>query len=203
MKKQQALALFAGALLILAGSAIAGSGRSDDTTMVAPAIGATIEDFTLTGTDGAAHSLKSLQGKNGVGLIFISVQCPVSNGYNGRMEKLAADYQARGINLIGINANATESAAAVKQHATDKGLTFPILKDEGNKIADRLGATRTPEAYLLDSSNHLVYHGPIDNSQNETKVESTYLRDAMDAILAGKPVTKTTALAFGCSIKRA
>jgi peroxiredoxin len=119
------------------------------------------------------------------------------------MEKLANDYKARGINVIGINANVTEPLDAVKKHATEKGLTFPILKDEGNKIADRLGAMRTPETYLLDSSNRLLFHGPIDNSQNESKVEANYLRDALDAALTGKPITKTTAVAFGCSIKRA
>ena len=203
MKRQYAFALFIGTLLILAGAVITGSGRADDASLAAPAIGATIEDFTLAGTDGAEHSLKSLQGKNGAVLIFISVQCPVSNGYNARMEKLANDYKARGINVIGINANNTESADAVKQHAADKGLTFPILKDVGNKVADRLGAMRTPEAYLLDSSNRLLFHGPIDNSQNESRIESNFLRDALDAVLAGKPVAKTTALAFGCSIKRA
>jgi len=203
MKRPQVFSLFLVTFLILAGAVIAGSGRRDDATPVAPPIGTIIEDFTLLGTDGAEHSLKSLEGKSGAVLIFISVQCPVSNGYNARMEKLANDYKARGIAVIGINANNTESAEAVKQHAADKGLTFPILKDKGNKIADRLGAVRTPEAYLLDSSNRLVFHGPIDNSQNEAKVESNYLRDAMDAVLAGKPVPKTTALAFGCSIKRA
>ena len=119
------------------------------------------------------------------------------------MEALAKDFGKRGIAVIGINANATESIEVVKAHASEKGLTFPVLKDSGNKIADRLGATRTPEAYLLDANNKLVYHGRIDNSKDQAGVNSSELRDAMEALLAGKPITKTTAMAFGCNIKRA
>ena len=168
-----------------------------------PIIGSTIAAFALPDTSGAEHSLASLKGKNGVVLIFIAVQCPVSNGYNERMEKLAQDYQAKGINVVGINANATESAADIKAHAAEKHLTFTILKDNGSKIADMLGATRTPEAYFLDASSKLLYHGRIDNSRDITQVNSSELRDALEATLAGKPVPKTTASAFGCSIKRA
>jgi peroxiredoxin len=167
-----------------------------------PIIGSTIADFTLPDSGGTAHSLTSLKGKNGAVLIFIATQCPVSNGYNERMEKLAQDYKARGITVIGINANSTESASDVKDHAAKNNLTFPILKDEGNKIADALGATRTPEAYFLDASSKLLYHGRIDNSRDITQVNTSELRDALEATLAGKPVPKTTANAFGCSIKR-
>jgi peroxiredoxin len=200
MKKLHVLSL----MIALVAIAIAGNAR----TMVAdipapPAIGATIGDFTLPDVDGEDHSLNSLKGKSGTVLIFVAVQCPISNAYNERMEKLAQDYKARGVSVVGINANSTEPAAAVKAHATEKHLTFPILKDNGNKIADSLGATRTPEAYFLDANNKLIYHGRIDNSRDTSQVISSELRDALEATLAGKPVAKTTADAFGCSIKRA
>ena len=167
-----------------------------------PIIGSTIADFTLPDAGGAPHTLASLHGSKGTVLIFIATQCPVSNGYNERMEKLAQDFKARGINVIGINANSTESAADVKDHAAKNNLTFTILKDNGNKVADQLGATRTPEAYFLDAGNKLLYHGRIDNSRDITQVNSSELRDALEATLAGKPVAKATANAFGCSIKR-
>src|SRR2546425_4387451 len=142
MTRRNTFSLFLAALLVLVGAVIAGGGTTgDDATLVAPPIGATIEDFKLPDTDGKEHSLNSLKGKNGSVLIFIAVQCPVSNAYNERVEKLAQDFKPRGINVIGINANSTEDAAVVKAHATQKHLTFPILKDPGNKIADRLGAT--------------------------------------------------------------
>jgi peroxiredoxin len=202
MKRQYAFSLLLAAVLILAGAVIAGSGRSDNGIPAPPAIGSTIENFTLPDTDGVDHTLNSVKGKNGSVLIFISVQCPVSNAYNERMEKLAQDYAPRGINIIGINANKTEPAEAVKAHAAEKRLTFTILKDPGNKIADRLGANATPEAYFLDANNKLLYHGRIDNSKDASGVSASDLRDALDAALAGKPIAKPTAMAFGCTIKR-
>ena|SRR3989442_1461898 len=204
MKGQNLVSVLLVMLLIIVGAVVAGSGRGTANDIPAPpAIGATIEDFTLPDVYGKEQALNYLKGKNGTVLIFIAVQCPVSNAYNERMAKLAQDYKARGISVIGINANATESADAVKSHAAAHKLTFSILKDPGNKIADRLGAQHTPEAYFLDANSKLVYHGRIDNSRDESQVSSSDLRVAIEATLAGKPVAKTTASAFGCSIKRA
>src|SRR4026208_2350869 len=122
------------------------SGRPAEGDVPAPpAIGATIADFSLPDASGKERTLASLAGKNGSVLFFMAVQCPVSNAYNERMEKLAQDYKAKGINVIGINSNYTEPSSEIKSHAAEKHLTFSILKDEGNKIADRWGATRTPE----------------------------------------------------------
>ena len=202
MKKYYASLLFLASVVVIVFAAVAGSGSTSDLP-APPAIGTVIDDFKLPDTDGSERSLKSLTAKNGAVLIFISVQCPVSNGYNERMEKLAQDYKAKGINVIGINSNATEPVAAVKAHAADKHFTFTVLKDDGNKIADRLGATRTPEAYVIDAGGKLVYHGRIDNSQNTANITSSDLRDALDQLISGRAITKTGGAAFGCSIKRA
>jgi len=202
MKKQYAISLFVASLLIVALAAIAGSGRNANDLPAPPAIGAMIDDFKLPDADGAQHTLNSLKGKNGAVIIFVATKCPVSNAYNDRMEKVAEDYKAKGINVIGINSNSTEPASEVKSHAAEKGLKFTILKDDGNKIADRFAANHTPEAYVIDASGKLVYHGRIDNSQNTANITSNDLRDALDAVLAGKPIQKTTSVAFGCSIKR-
>ena len=184
-------------VFVIAGAALAGE------VPAPPAIGSTIEEFSLPDVDGTERSSKSLAGKNGTVLIFIAVQCPVSNAYNERMAKLAEDYKAKGIAVIGINANVAEDAAAVKAHAAEHNLSFTILKDPGNKIADKLGASVTPEAYFLDAHNRLLYHGRIDNSRNPAQVETSDLRNALDAALGDKPVEKTEAKAFGCTIKRA
>src|SRR5215204_636748 len=123
------------ATLMLAGSLIvANASLAEGDIPAPPAIGSTIADFTLPDASGKEHSLASLVGKNGAVLIFIAVQCPVSNAYNERMEKLAQDYKAKGITVIGINANAAEDAAAVKAHASEHKLSLTILKDPGNKI---------------------------------------------------------------------
>src|SRR5437588_7547089 len=202
MKKQYSLPLFLGAVLIVAFAAIVSSGRNPGDSPAPPAIGAMIDDFKLPDADGAQHTLNSLKGKNGAVIIFIATRCPVSNGYNERMEQLAQDYQSKGINVIGINSNSTEPASEVKSHAAEKHLTFAILKDDGNKIADRLGANHTPEAYVIDASGKLVYHGRIDNSQNTANITSNDLREALDEMLSGKQVSKTGGAAFGCTIKR-
>ena len=200
--KMRNVSILLATLLLIGTAVIAGSGRSNEVP-APPAIGATIEDFTLPDVTGTDRSLKSVKGKNGTVLLFIAVQCPVSNAYNERMEKLAQEYKDKGIAVIGINSNVAEDAAAVKAHASEKGLTFTILKDAGNKLADKLGASKTPEAYFLDANNKLVYHGRIDNSQNPAAIESNDLRQALDSTLAGKPVEKPEAKAFGCTIKRA
>ena len=190
-------------LFVIAGVGFAAGARAEGETPTPPAIGSTIGDFTLPDVDNKERTLKSLAGKNGTVILFIAVQCPVSNAYNERMEKLAQDYKDKGIAVIGINSNVAEDAAAAKTHAMENKLSFTILKDVGNKIADKLGASVTPEAYLLDASNKLVYHGRIDNARNAAEVQTPDLRNAIDATLSGKAVEKAEAKAFGCSIKRA
>lgn len=201
--KMRNLSILLASLFMIAGAIFASGARAEGEVPAPPAIGATIEDFTLPDVDNKERSLKSLAGKNGTVLLFIAVQCPVSNAYNERMEKLAQDYKAKGIAVIGINSNVAEDASAVKTHAGENKLSFPILKDSSNKIADKLGATVTPEAYFLGGNNKLLYHGRIDNSRNAAQIETSDLRNALDASLAGKEVEKSEAKAFGCSIKRA
>jgi len=203
MKKQFTISIVLAAILAIVLAAVSSMARVESDVPAAPAIGTVLDDFKLPDADGKDHSLKSLVGTKGAVLIFIATKCPVSNNYNERMEKLAQDYKAKGINVIGINSNVTEAAAEVKSHAGERHLSFTILKDNGNKIADQLGATRTPEVYVLDASLKLVYHGRIDNSQKVEGITSNDLRDTLDELLAGKPITKTGGVAFGCTIKRA
>ncbi len=165
------------------------------------AVGSTLENFKLTDTSGAEKSFNDLKGKNGAVLIFLSVQCPVVKGYDERIVKLAADYQAKGINVIGINSNSTEAMDKVKTHAGEN-YKFPVLIDKGNVLADKLGANVTPETFYFNEKNVLVYHGAIDNSRNGENITDNFLRDALNNSLGGKAVAKTSANAFGCSIKR-
>ena len=202
MKKLFAVALLLAISTAFAVQAMRASCPVPDAKLALP-IGSVVADFKLPDADGREHTLASLKGSKGTVIIFIATKCPVSNAYNERMAKLAADYGAKGVNVVGINSNSTEPAAEVKSHAAEKGLTFAILKDPNNKIADRFNAQSTPEAYLLDAAGKLVYHGAIDNSRNGDSITSSYLRDAIDATLAGKSIEKPEVKAFGCSIKRA
>lgn len=165
-------------------------------------IGQPVADFKLPDADGKERSLASLKGENGTVLIFVSTQCPMVKAYAERIEKLAEDYRAKGVNVVGINSNVAEGADDIKDHIKREKFSFVILKDRSNKVADMLGAERTPEAYFLDASNKLVYHGRIDNHRNLDQVQTSDLRNAIDETLAGKPVSKTEAAAFGCTIKR-
>ena len=166
------------------------------------AVGAKLENFKLADANGVSKSLADLKGKNGAILVFLSTQCPVVKGYNERIVKLADDYAAKGINVIGINSNATEMPEKIKSHAAEN-YKFPVLIDKGNVLADQIGANVTPETFYLNENNILVYHGAIDNDRSGQNVSMNFLRDALDANLGGKVVAKTSANAFGCSIKRA
>jgi peroxiredoxin len=165
------------------------------------AVGATLENFKLSDTNGKEQSFNDLKGKNGAIVIFLSVQCPVVKGYDERIVKLAEDYKAKGVNVIGINSNATESPERVKTHAAEK-YKFPVLIDKGNILADKFGANVTPEIYYFNAKNILMYEGAIDNDRSGKTISNNYLRDALESSLSGKAIAKTSANAFGCSIKR-
>ena len=165
-------------------------------------VGSKVADFQIQDLDGKAVAFSALRGPVTV-VTFISTQCPVSNGYNQRMNALFNDYSSKGVKFIFVNANQNERAGEVRQHAKNVGFVFPVYKDANNVVADRFGAEVTPENYVIDSSGAIRYHGSIDDSQNEARIRTRGLRLALDAVLAGKPVEIAETKAFGCSIKRA
>jgi peroxiredoxin len=164
-------------------------------------IGSEIESFKLSDTTGTEKNFNDLKGKNGTIVVFLSVQCPVVKVYNERLNKVVEDYSAKGINFIGINSNYTETPEKVKTH-TEENYKFPVLIDKGNVIADKFSAYATPEMFFFDKTGKLVYHGGIDNDRTGENVTTNFLRDALDANLAGKAITKAETRAIGCTIKR-
>src|SRR5882672_3857313 len=164
-------------------------------------LGSKVTDFNVQDLDGKSVSFAALRGPITV-VTFVSVQCPVSNGYNQRMIALYKDYTPKNVKFIFVNANRNESAADVRDHAKNVGFVFPVYKDAGNVLADRFDAQVTPESYVIDSSGIIRYHGSIDDSQNEARIRTRGLRLALDSVLAGKPVEITETKAFGCTIKR-
>lgn len=166
------------------------------------AIGDSLAPFSLKDYQGKDVDLESFQGSKAVVLMFIATQCPVSNAYNERMAALAKDYQAKGVAIVGINSNRQETSAEIAAHASQHGLTFPILKDVDNVKADQFGAQVTPETYVYDAGWKLRYHGRIDDNQRGDSIQSQDLRNALDAVLAGKDVPVKETKAFGCTIKR-
>ncbi|MBC7798017.1 MAG: thioredoxin family protein [Pyrinomonadaceae bacterium] len=205
MKKRRNTLTFSFALLLaMAFASVSllpeiGSARTETKNL---AIGAKAENFSLPDADGKQRSFNELKGKKGTVVIFVSARCPVSDAYAERMSKLAADYKSKDVNVIGINSNAPEPTDEIKKY-NDEKLSFPVLIDKNNVIADKFGATVTPETYFFDAGGKLVYHGRIDNDKAGTSITASDLRDSLEATLSGKPIAKSEAPAFGCSIKRA
>jgi peroxiredoxin len=161
-----------------------------------------IENFTLPDYNGVKHFLTDYKNARVVVMMFIATQCPISNAYNTRMVSLYNDYESKNIVFVGVNANKQESIEEIKQHAADHAFEFTILKDDKNMIADKFGATVTPEIYVINSSLDILYHGRIDDSRRDSGVASQDLRKALDEILAGKQVSVSETKAFGCTIKK-
>ncbi len=166
------------------------------------AIGARVANVQLTKLTGEPASLHDYTGERGTLVIFVSTRCPVSNDYNQRMAELARDYMAHGFAVIGINSNRNEPPDEVRRHTGEKGLGFTIFKDPENRVADYVGASVTPEAYVFDPAWTLRYHGRIDDGRNPANITTRDLRAALDAVVTGKRVAIVETKAFGCTIKR-
>jgi peroxiredoxin len=167
------------------------------------AVGTKLENFILPDLSGAEQSLDKLKGENGAVLVWVSAQCPVVKSYNARINQIADELKAKGINLVGINSNSTESLDYAASGAKDAGYKFPVLIDKGNVLADKLEASVTPEFYYFDRENVLLYHGALDNDRSGKNVTTNYVRDAFDAALGKEPIKTSKTNAIGCSIKRA
>lgn len=167
-------------------------------------------DFKLKNVDGKMVSLADYKKAKGFVVIFTCNHCPYAVAYEDRIIAIDKKYKELGYPVIAINPNDAVSYPAdsfenMVQRAQEKGFTFPYLLDETQQIAKTYGALKTPHVYVLqkEGKNLVVkYIGAIDdNSQDETAVKTTYLANALDELLAGKPVTTAETKAIGCSIK--
>ncbi len=157
------------------------------------------EPMTVRDLDGKPITI--IPGKEVTVVTFISTQCPISNDYNDRMSALYRDYSAKGVKFFFVNANSTEPALVVAEHAKSAGFPFAVYKDEN--AADRLGAQVTPEAFVFDMTGKQLYRGYIDDARNVARIQNHGLRDAITAAMTGKTVAAAQTRAFGCTIKKA
>lgn len=173
---------------------------------VAPVIGRQVEEFTLKDYRGAEHKLADQQGKRLVVLAVLGTECPLVKLYGNRLAELAEEYEPQGVAFIGLNANVQDSNTEVAAFARRHEIEFPVLKDLGNKVCDQIGAVRTPEVYVLDQKRVIRYAGRIDDQYGvgylREKVEHAWLKDALDELLADKPVTTASVESVGCYIGR-
>jgi hypothetical protein len=170
------------------------------------AIGAQGPSFDgLLGVDGRSYGTADFDPAGILVLVFSSNRCPTAKAYTERLNKLQADYGPRGVKLVLINSNdphlyPEESHARMVSLAREMGYTFPYLFDEGQNVARAYGPTRTFEAFALDRDRILRYHGRFDDARVSTSVTTHDLADALDDMLAGKPVRVPQTRAFGCSL---
>jgi len=171
------------------------------------ALGAKAPDFNLKGVDGKMHSLADYADKKALVVIVSCNHCPTVIEYEDRMIAIQRDYAGKGVELIAINSNETDghptdSLEHMVERAKDKGFKFPYLRDDTQDIARALGAVRTPEVFLFGPDRTLVFHGRIDdNASNPSAVKRHDLREALDEVLAGKPVTVPNTTPVGCTVK--
>jgi peroxiredoxin len=161
-------------------------------------IGDAAPDVRAVTLDGKPFYLLQATGEHtAVVVMFLSTVCPYSNLHSERIRQLSTDLALKGVLFVGVNSNRTETAEEMIPYARAHGHTFPLIKDRSNEIADALGAKLTPEVFVFDHQGTLRYHGRI-----ESKYRSPDLRNALDAILANRPVRIAEAKAFGCAITR-
>ena len=162
--------------------------------------------FRLRGVDGAEHSLEDYADADVLVVIQSCNHCPYVQGWEGRIKSIAADYADRGVKVVAINSNDTERYPQdgfdeMVKRAKREAFNFDYLWDEDQSVARALASERTPEVFAFDGDRKLVYHGAIDDHREEHAVEQHYLRDALDAVLAGREPVVADTSPVGCSVK--
>ncbi len=180
------------------------------------AIGAPAPDFALPGVDGKVHRLSDYGNAKILAIVFECNHCPVSQLYESRIEKLYKDYRNKGVAFVAINPNnpksirlnelgytdVTDSLDEMKIRTAFRHIEWPYLYDgETQGVSIKFGVVATPHIYLFDQARKLQYQGRIDDNQREELVKSQDARNALEAMLAGRPVPVTETNAFGCTTK--
>ena len=214
------IALPTGAALVCAqGQAPAqGAGRGIQADLEHPVlpIGSPLPDFGLPGVDGKTHRAAQYAGTKLLAVVFESNHCPVSQLYESRIEKLYEDYRKKGLMVVAINPNnpktvrldelgytdVTDSLPEMKLRARLRGIDWPYLYDGDTQVVSaKFGAVATPHIFIFDQQRKLRYQGRIDDNQREELVKTQDARNALDALLADKPVPVAETTAFGCTTK--
>ncbi|MDH7913225.1 thioredoxin family protein [Winogradskyella sp. SYSU M77433] len=173
-------------------------------------IGDVATDFSLENIDGKMVSLSDYKEAKGFIVVFTCNTCPYAVAYEDRIEELNKKFASKGYPVIAIMPNNTkvkpgDSMEAMQERAREKGFTFPYLMDEDQEIYPQYGATKTPHVYVLqksDKGNVVKYIGAIDdNYKDASAVTTTYVQDAVNALLNKQEIEIKETKAIGCTIK--
>ncbi|RCS54965.1 hypothetical protein DTL42_06335 [Bremerella cremea] len=169
-------------------------------------IGKHIEQFELKDFRGKTYKLSDYSDSNVVVLAFIGCECPVAKRYTVTLQKLAQEFKDDGVTILAIDANQHDSITEMAAFAKVHSLEIPFLKDLANRLADQVGARRTPEVILLDQGRTIQYRGRVDDHFLVGNVREGSTRDdlkiAIQEVLAGQPVTVKETEPVGCHIGR-
>jgi len=187
-----------------------------DDAHVTLAIGSAAPGFALPGVDGKTHKLSDYSASPLLAIVFTCNHCPTAQLYEDRIKRLAADYRSKGVELVAIQPNdpnalrvdemvmsdMSDSLEEMKIRAEYRHFNFPYLYDGATQsVAEAYGPKATPHIFIFDSNRKLQYEGRVDDNQREMLVKTSDARNALDALLAGRPVTVAHTAVFGCSTK--
>ena len=170
-------------------------------------IGSLIPDFNLPAVDGKNYSLNSFKDQKALIIIFSCNHCPYVQAYEDRIIEIQKDYDKHGAVIAAINSNDAakypeDSFEEMKKRSALKKFNFVYLRDEDQSAAKSFDAAHTPEIFVFNEDRKLAYHGKIDdNWQDEAKVKTKYLRNALDELLAHKEISVPETFSIGCTIK--
>ena len=171
-------------------------------------LGTPLPPFSLPAFDGRTVSDRDFQSAPALLVAFLCPHCPYVKHVRRGFAQFAKEYQAKGLAIVAINSNdvAThpdDSPAGMKQEASEAGYAFPYVSDESQQVARAYRAACTPDFFLFDRSRRLVYRGQFDGSRpnSEVPVTGADLREAVDAVLAGRPAATAQRPSIGCNIK--
>jgi peroxiredoxin len=164
-------------------------------------------EFHLRDTAGAVHTAAEWTGRKAIVLFFTTTDCPVANTYVPEMNRIREAYAAQGVSVYGIQAEVSVPDAAAAKYAQEFRYSFPLLLDPKQTLVKLVGATITPQVAILMPNGKVLYLGRIDNRVEDfgkTRFQATHLdlREALDAVLAGKPVPQSRTKSIGCAINR-
>jgi len=171
-------------------------------------LGTKAADFTLVNVDGRLVSLNDFEAAPAFLAMFMSNHCPFVKHLADALAQFAAEYMTQGVAIVGINANdvskyPADSPEQMVREAEERGYPFPYLYDETQDVAKAYRAACTPDFFLFDGDRRLVYRGQFDSSRPEggTPITGADLRNAVDAVLAGKKPSEKQLPSIGCNIK--
>jgi len=156
----------------------------------------------VKGTTDTSLSLSDIK-EDVVVLVFLANHCPVVTAYEDRINEFANDYSGKSVKVVGVSVNDLDSdrLPAIKVRVQEKAYPYVYGYDGSQKIGRDYGATNTPQFFVLDKERNIRYMGALDDSQNESRVTKTYVRDAVDALLKGESVEVSETRPVGCGVK--